>query len=756
MDSNGHHLIGRQLGSCVLEKHIGSGGMGMVFLARQVRLSREVAVKVLRSGVDAQSLQNEEFLMRFRREANVIAHLDHINILPLYEYGEQDNLAYLVMPYLSGGSLRDLLLKRGGPLAPQQALTYIEQAAAALQYAHDHKIVHRDIKPGNMLLHSDGRLVIVDFGIAHIMQESNETADASITGTGHFLGSVDYMAPEMAQGQRVDNRTDIYELGVVLFQMLTGQVPFKGTTPFIIAARQIHEPPPHAYDLNSSVPAEVDAVVQKALAKDPNARYQSAQEFALALREAIILSYPTPELAGLLPSSSSGLIAERPSSPSALEYLTQKIPTSEVATPKITPRLKNISRDNSQAGYALPPGQNETSTPSILKPAQNEARIPSTQDNERTRLEKQPTMFVNQQPAEYEQATPAQYQQAPVSMHRVQNTPPSIYIGDGLQKQEHTYPTRSRRGSSRFLTVSLILLVIVALLTSALVIADPSRVLGLIHPGSPQTSPTQSNTTTSPTTVPTTPVPETPTLTADQQAQSVVQKLYDDVNKHNYKDAYNQWSLDYQNAHPYAGFVQGYANTLSDNVVPGTVQDNPDGTIIVNITLYATDMNSTVSVFTGPYHVGRENGTFKLISANLQPAQGQTTPASTSTQDTTKASAVVQKYYDAINKHDYQTAYNLWSDDYHSTHTYNDFKQGYANTLSDDVGIGEVDPLANNTYRVLIDLVSKNSAGSSATATAAASATTATRYSGYFIVGQVQDGSWKLLDANLQSMDQAG
>ncbi|HLG78949.1 MAG TPA: protein kinase, partial [Ktedonobacteraceae bacterium] len=230
--------------------------------------------------------ERQEFLTRFRREADVIAQLDHVNILPIYEYGEQDGLAYLVMPYLTGGSLRDLLARQG-PLSLTVALSYIEQDAAALQYAHEHRIVHRDIKPANILFHSDGRLVLADFGIARIIRDPNEPIEATLTGPSHFIGSVDYMSPEMVNGTPVDHRTDIYELGIVLFQMLAGRVPFQGTTPFIIAAQHLREQPPSLSLLKPGIPPAVDAVVHKALAKEPDARYDSAQEMAQALRAAI-------------------------------------------------------------------------------------------------------------------------------------------------------------------------------------------------------------------------------------------------------------------------------------------------------------------------------------------------------------------------------------------------------------------------------------------------------------------------------------
>src|SRR5579859_7052249 len=167
-------MTGRTLGNCILERMVGQGGMGSVYLAQQIRPSRRVAVKVLHLNLSMNSEVYQEFLARFRREADVIARLEHINIMPIYEYGEQDGLAYLVMPHLTGGSLRDVLKQRGA-LSLQEAATYIDQAAAALDYAHAQSVIHRDLKPANFLLHADGRLVLADFGIARIMEDNNST-----------------------------------------------------------------------------------------------------------------------------------------------------------------------------------------------------------------------------------------------------------------------------------------------------------------------------------------------------------------------------------------------------------------------------------------------------------------------------------------------------------------------------------------------------------------------------------------------------
>lgn len=285
MINRNDNFAGKILGTCVLEKLIGQGGMGAVYLARQARPSRYVAVKVLLPFKTNAEVQ-QEYLARFRREADLIASLEHVNIMPIYEYGEQDGITYLVMPALPGGNLRDVLAKHGA-LPLRETLNYIEQAAAALDYAHAHGVIHRDIKPSNCLLHSDGRLVLADFGIARVIHDESSTIGATLTGTGMIVGTPEYMAPEMARGEPIDARADIYELGVVLFQMLSGQVPFKGTTPLVVVVKHLEEQLPSLHQLNPAIPAAVDRVVQKATAKRREDRYRSAGELAQALRLAI-------------------------------------------------------------------------------------------------------------------------------------------------------------------------------------------------------------------------------------------------------------------------------------------------------------------------------------------------------------------------------------------------------------------------------------------------------------------------------------
>ena len=232
-------LIGQTLGNCVLERLLGQGGMGAVYLAQQVRPRRTVAVKVLLPELLPKTTggsSSAEFVARFRREADAIAALDHVNIIPLYEYGEQEHMAYLVMPYVTGGTLRALLAKRG-TLPLREALPILEQTAAALDYAHAHGIVHRDLKPGNILFHADGRLLLTDFRIAKMMNQTpspEQTSLQTLTTAGTIMGTPEYLSPEQAAARPVDRRSDVYSLGIVVFHMLSGRVPLHGPTPVAI------------------------------------------------------------------------------------------------------------------------------------------------------------------------------------------------------------------------------------------------------------------------------------------------------------------------------------------------------------------------------------------------------------------------------------------------------------------------------------------------------------------------------------------
>jgi serine/threonine protein kinase len=293
------HFIGMRLGSCVLDRHLGVGGMGAVYLARQERPHRQVAVKVLHPQLMAEGGTWSVFVARFRREADATAALDHTNIIPIHEFGEQDGIAYLVMPYLPDGSLADLL-ERVGRLPLDAALRYLTQAAAALDYAHSHGIIHRDVKPSNLLLHRDGRLLLADFGLARPVSQSGfpatslagappdvtQMTDAALTMAGSLMGTPQFMAPEQIVGEPVSAATDIYALGIVAYTLLAGQMPFDGTPPTVILRQQVSEYPVPIRTLRPDLSPQVERVIGWALAKRPAERPASAGAFVAALVQA--------------------------------------------------------------------------------------------------------------------------------------------------------------------------------------------------------------------------------------------------------------------------------------------------------------------------------------------------------------------------------------------------------------------------------------------------------------------------------------
>jgi serine/threonine protein kinase len=264
--------------------------MGVVYLAQQSRPHRQVAVKALLFSLMPDPERRSRFLQRFRREADAIAALDHPNILPIYEYGEQTDLAYLVMPYVTGGTLRDRV-ERKGPLPLPEVAGFLAQMAGALDYAHAHGVIHRDVKPQNMLLYPDKRLMLSDFGIAKVAEQAAADEDAptlpQLTTMGHVVGTPDYIAPEQAVGQQVDARADIYSLGVVLFYLVTGRVPFVGAQPMTVAAKHVSEPPPPPRQFRPDLPPTAERVILKAMAKNPDERYRTAGELSQAFRAAL-------------------------------------------------------------------------------------------------------------------------------------------------------------------------------------------------------------------------------------------------------------------------------------------------------------------------------------------------------------------------------------------------------------------------------------------------------------------------------------
>jgi serine/threonine protein kinase len=285
-------FIGKQLGTYQIQSSLGEGGMARVYKAYHARLRREVAIKVILSQV----ADREGFQARFEREAQVIASLEHPNIVSVYDFGEEGNLTYLVMQYVGGGTLRDQM-RVGQPLEAQRAINYTIQMARALHHAHQRGIVHRDVKPQNMLVSSTDRnhLLLSDFGIAKFYRgDESLTAfsemptrtvghDSSLTSIDQIIGTADYMAPEQVNGQPVDARTDVYALGIVLYQMLTGEAPFHSTTLRGLLFQHVYTPPPPVRIKNPLVPEILAQIVSKAMAKAPGDRFPTAEAMAQAL-----------------------------------------------------------------------------------------------------------------------------------------------------------------------------------------------------------------------------------------------------------------------------------------------------------------------------------------------------------------------------------------------------------------------------------------------------------------------------------------
>jgi serine/threonine-protein kinase len=249
-----------------IERKLGAGGMADVYLAEDQELGRRVAIKIL----NGRHANDDQFIERFRREAKNAAALNHPNIVSIYDRGNAEDTYYIAMEFLDGRTLKELIIGRGA--APiNVAIEYARQILSALRFAHRHGIVHRDIKPHNVLVDGEGRVKVTDFGIAR-------AGTSQMTETGSIVGTAHYLSPEQAKGGEVDPRSDLYSLGIVLYELLTGKTPFDGETPVEIAMKHLSTPPKPPSQLRPDIPRELDMVVMRALAKNPDERYQSADE----------------------------------------------------------------------------------------------------------------------------------------------------------------------------------------------------------------------------------------------------------------------------------------------------------------------------------------------------------------------------------------------------------------------------------------------------------------------------------------------
>jgi serine/threonine-protein kinase len=263
-----------KIGRYEIKGELGRGGMATVYRAYDPSFEREVAIKVL----PRELLHDPQFRDRFRREIKTIASLEHPAIVPVYDVGEEDGVPFFVMRFMPGGSLTQWIEK--GKFSLEDAARIIERLSSALAYAHKNGLIHRDLKPDNILFDNNGDPFISDFGVAKITDSST-----NMTGSG-IIGTPAYMSPEQAQGEKVDNRSDIYGLGVIIFQMLSGHQPYEATTPMGVAVKHITDPVPEILKDNPDLGPQADTIIKTAMAKDPSLRYQTATELAQALSEA--------------------------------------------------------------------------------------------------------------------------------------------------------------------------------------------------------------------------------------------------------------------------------------------------------------------------------------------------------------------------------------------------------------------------------------------------------------------------------------
>lgn len=309
-------LIGQVINGYEIIEELARGGMATVYRAHQISMSRDVALKVL----PREFLHEPSFLERFKREASIVARLEHRAIVPVHDYGEWDGIPYIVMRLMEGGSVDSLITQ--GPMELEKVQQIVRQIATALDYAHTQDVLHRDLKPSNILLDKTGDAYITDFGIARLLS-SNE----KLTATG-VVGTPAYMSPEQAQGLELDGRSDIYSLGVVIYEMLAGKRPFDAETPYSIAVMHVTHEPPSPRKFKPDIAPGVEAVVMKALAKDRNQRFRTAVELAGQLDDADLfaLEATVPRPAPTLPPPSFSSTQPTPRRPVSAVSYNQPVP----------------------------------------------------------------------------------------------------------------------------------------------------------------------------------------------------------------------------------------------------------------------------------------------------------------------------------------------------------------------------------------------------------------------------------------------
>lgn len=339
-------LTGKQFGPYQIVAPLGEGGMAAVYKAYQPSMERYVAVKVL----PRQMADSAEFIARFKREAHLLAQLQHPHILSVFDYGQADGYTYIVMPFIQSGTLADVMKTRR--MSMPEVRRIVTQVGDALGYAHVRGMIHRDVKPSNVLVDERGNCLLTDFGLARMTE-----ASAKLTSSGAIMGTPAYMSPEQGAGMSLDGRSDIYSLGIIFYEMVTGQVPYSAETPIAIVFKHIQDPLPAARKFVPDLPEEVERVLLKSLAKKPEDRYQTAEDFVHAVQMAIP-AYPVAASRPVVTGSPETLIAASsmrqptvpPTAPAAapIVYGAPAVPPSSASRPAISqPQISAAKKKNS-------------------------------------------------------------------------------------------------------------------------------------------------------------------------------------------------------------------------------------------------------------------------------------------------------------------------------------------------------------------------------------------------------------------------
>jgi eukaryotic-like serine/threonine-protein kinase len=358
--------VSSKAGRYELQQELGRGSMGVVYRAVDPVIGRTVAVKTVQLTAEVAGMSHSELLARFQTEARAAGLLAHPNIVVVYDAGEDDGLFYITMELVEGGSLQEQMNLRQ-PIPLPRVMRWMQQSCSALEFAHQHSVIHRDIKPANLMLMADDTLKVTDFGTAKILQ-------LNITQTAHVIGTPSYMSPEQVKGKPVDGRTDVFSLGVVLYELLTGAKPFAGESVTTVIYKVVNEDPIPPRELDSTIHPGLSAVVQRALSKSPWARFQSCREFAQALEHYQDFDEPRPaRVAPTLPTAQyvpeiALMEPERGRSRGAVWVALLSLVIIGGAGYRVWPALQEIWQRHETANVAIAPADTTSST-NIASPA---------------------------------------------------------------------------------------------------------------------------------------------------------------------------------------------------------------------------------------------------------------------------------------------------------------------------------------------------------------------------------------------------